>query len=75
LVDVEDYRKRRAARLVEQAHAAADQALDTGQEQVLEPMDALERKIVHDAIAEIDGVESSSRGEEPARSVVVRPGD
>lgn len=75
LVDVEDYRKRRAAKLVEQAHAAADRALDTGQEQVLEPMDALERKIVHDAIAEIDGVESSSRGEEPARSVVVRPGD
>lgn len=75
LVDVEDYRKRRAAKLVERAHAAADRALDTGQEQVLEPMDALERKIVHDAIAEIDGVESSSRGEEPARSVVVRPGD
>ena len=75
LVDVEDYRKRRAARLVEQAQAAADRALETGQEQVLEPMDALERKIVHDAIAELNGVESSSRGEEPARSVVVRPAD
>lgn len=73
LVDVEGYRKRRAARLVELAQAAAGRALETGQEQVLEPMDALERKIVHDAIAELDGVESSSRGEEPARSVVVHP--
>jgi spoIIIJ-associated protein len=73
LVDVEDYRKRRAHRLVEQATAAAERALDTGQEQALEPMDALERKIVHDAIAEIEGVESGSRGEAPDRYVVVTP--
>jgi spoIIIJ-associated protein len=73
LVDVEDYRKRRASRLVEQAQEAAEAALDTGQEQALEPMDALERKIVHDAIAEMDGVESGSRGEDPDRYVVVSP--
>jgi spoIIIJ-associated protein len=35
-------------------------------------MNPFERKIVHDAVAEIDGVESSSRGEEPDRSVVIR---
>jgi spoIIIJ-associated protein len=73
LVDVEDYRKRRASRLVDMAHAAADRALDTGQEQELEPMDALERKIVHDAVAAIEAVESASRGEDPARFVVIRP--
>ena len=73
LVDVEDYRKRRASHLVEQARDAAEAALDTGQEQALEPMDALERKIVHDAIAEMDGVESGSRGEDPNRYVVVSP--
>lgn len=73
LVDVEDYRKRRAARVVEQAQAAAERALASGQEQELEPMDALERKIAHDTIAEIDGVESASRGEDPNRSVVVSP--
>jgi len=75
LVDVEDYRKRRAARLEERAHEAADRALETGQEQELEPMDALERKIVHDAVAAIDGVESGSRGEEPNRFVVINPAD
>lgn len=73
LVDVEDYRKRRADRLTEQARSAAERAQETGGEQELEPMNALDRKIVHDAIAEIDGVESTSRGEEPGRFVVVVP--
>jgi spoIIIJ-associated protein len=73
LVDVEDYRKRRASRLVEKAQEAAERALETGREQELEPMDALERKIVHDAVAEIEGVESASRGEDPGRYVVVLP--
>jgi spoIIIJ-associated protein len=73
LVDVEDYRKRRAARLVEKAQEAAERALETGREQELEPMDALERKIVHDAIAELDGVDSTSRGEDPGRFVVIVP--
>jgi spoIIIJ-associated protein len=75
LVDVEDYRKRRAARLVDRAQRAAELALETGEEQELEPMDALERKIVHDAVAAIDGVESGSRGEEPNRFVVVTPSE
>jgi spoIIIJ-associated protein len=75
LVDVESYRRRRAARLEEMAREAADRALETGQEQELEPMDALERKIVHDAVAEIAGVRSGSRGEDPSRFVVIEPSD
>ncbi len=73
LVDVEDFRKRRASRLVEMASEAAERALESGVEQPLEPMDALERKIAHDAVAEIEGVESFSRGEDPSRHVVVAP--
>jgi len=38
-------------------------------------MDALERKIVHDAVASIEGVQSGSRGEDPNRFVVVSPVD
>ena len=38
-------------------------------------MNPFERKIVHDAVSEIDGVESSSRGEEPDRSVVIAVGN
>ncbi len=59
-------------RLEEKAREAAERVLRTGSEEALEPMNPFERKIVHDAVAEIDGVESSSRGEEPERSVVIR---
>jgi spoIIIJ-associated protein len=72
IVDVEDYRKRREERLEEKAGEAAERVLRTGTEEVLEPMNPFERKIVHDAVSEIDGVESSSRGEDPDRSVVIR---
>jgi spoIIIJ-associated protein len=73
LVDVEDYRKRRTARVEDKAREAAERALDTGEDQALEPSDALERKIAHDMIATIEGVRSESHGEEPNRYVVVLP--
>ena len=73
LVDVEDYRKRRVSSVIEQARNAAEQVLETGSERSLDPMDALERKIVHDAVAEIEGVGTESRGEDPNRFVVILP--
>jgi spoIIIJ-associated protein len=72
IVDVEDYRKRREARLEERAREAAERVLEAGGEEELEAMNALERKIVHDSVAGIDGVETFSRGEEPDRFVVIR---
>ena len=47
-------------------------AVRSGREEELEPMNPYERKLVHDAVAEISGVESVSRGEEPDRAVVIR---
>jgi spoIIIJ-associated protein len=73
LVDVEDYRKRRTTKVEETAREAAERAQESGQEQALEPMDALERKIAHDAIAATEGVRTESQGEEPDRYVVVFP--
>jgi spoIIIJ-associated protein len=73
LVDVEDYRKRRTSRVEDEARQAAERVLETGEEQPLEPSDALERKIAHDVVAATDGVRSESRGEEPNRFVVVLP--
>jgi spoIIIJ-associated protein len=52
----------------------AARALDEG-EMELEPMNAFERKIVHDAVGEITGVTSFSEGEEPHRRVVIAPDD
>ena len=72
VVDVEDYRKRRRSQLVRKAKDAARQVRRTGTPEALEPMSAFERKIVHDAVSEVGGVETESEGEEPNRRVVVR---
>jgi spoIIIJ-associated protein len=72
IVDVEDYRKRREEQLEEQARRTAEEVLGDGEERSLDPMNALERKIVHDVIAGLDGVDSASEGEEPDRFVVIR---
>jgi spoIIIJ-associated protein len=72
LVDVEGYRARRRASLADYARAIAERAKERGTEIELEPMTAYERKIVHDAVAEIDGASSFSEGDEPNRKVVVR---
>jgi spoIIIJ-associated protein len=72
LVDVEGYRARRRASLADYARQMAERAKSRGTEIELEPMNAYERKIVHDAVADVDGATSFSEGEEPNRKVVVR---
>jgi len=72
LVDVEDYRKRHEDRLVQKATDVARRVVRTGRDEEFEPMNPYERKLVHDAVAAVPGAESSSRGEEPHRYVVVR---
>jgi spoIIIJ-associated protein len=72
LVDVEGYRARRRASLADYARAMARRARERGTEIELEAMNAYERKIVHDAISEIEGASSFSEGEEPNRKVIVR---
>jgi len=72
MVDVEDYRKRRRSQLVQRARTAAAKVKRTGRPERMEPMNAYERKVVHDAVGEVDGVESASEGEDPERRVVVR---
>jgi spoIIIJ-associated protein len=71
-VDVEDYRKRRRSRMVQRAHEAASRVRRSGKAEALEAMTAYERKIVHDAVAQVEGVETASEGEEPERRVVIR---
>jgi len=72
VVDAEDYRKRQRARLESHARDVARRVARSGREEALDPMNAYERKIVHDAVAPVRGVETSSRGEEPERRVVIR---
>jgi spoIIIJ-associated protein len=74
LVDVEDYRKRRRAQVLHRARDAAHRVKKSGRQEALEPMSAYERKLVHDAVAEMGGLETASEGEEPDRRVVIRRG-
>ena len=51
----------------------ARRVLESGEREELSPMTPFERKIVHDAVAAVDGVTSESEGVEPERRVVVLP--
>ena len=73
MVDVGDYRKRAEERLVEHAREVAERVQRTGEEEQLDPMNAYERKLVHDVVAEFESLESVSEGVDPDRFVVVRP--
>ena len=73
VVDAAGYRVRRRASLEALAVRSAERALSDGRPVELEPMTAIERKVVHVRLKEFDGVETSSEGTEPNRFVVVRP--
>jgi spoIIIJ-associated protein len=73
MLDIGGYRAKRRTELVALATAAGQRVAGNGQEEKLAPMSPFERKVVHDAIAALDGVISESEGEEPQRRVVVRP--
>lgn len=72
VVDVEGYRARRRDSLAEYARSIAERARSRGTEIELEPMSSWDRKIVHDAVADIEGVTSFSEGVDPNRKVVIR---
>jgi spoIIIJ-associated protein len=73
VVDAAGYRARRRATLESLAVRSAERAMRSGDPVDLEPMTAVERKVVHLRLKEFDGVETSSEGTEPNRYVVIHP--
>jgi spoIIIJ-associated protein len=73
VVDVENYRERREIQVRQLARRMADQAIKTGRRQVLEPMPANERRIVHIELRENEQVRTESIGDEPYRKVTIVP--
>ena len=71
MLDVSGHRQARRSELSKLAADTSARVLDSGESARLAPMNPFERKVVHDAIAAIDGVRSESEGEEPNRRVVV----
>ncbi|HMD88960.1 MAG TPA: RNA-binding cell elongation regulator Jag/EloR [Anaerolineaceae bacterium] len=73
MIDVQGYRTRRERQLRQLARRMADQALHTGRRQVLEPMPANERRLIHIELRDHTEVTTESIGEEPNRKVTINP--
>lgn len=74
-VDTENYRAKREAALVALAHKTASKALKYKKSVALEPMNPHERRIIHSALQEVEGVTTYSTGNEPNRKVIVASAD
>ncbi|NNE73389.1 MAG: KH domain-containing protein [Acidimicrobiales bacterium] len=74
-IDVAMYYAERRASLERFTRELAQKVIDSGEELALEPMRAADRKIVHDTVGEIDGVDTISEGSDPDRRVVLIPVD
>lgn len=72
-VDVGGYRAKRRTALETFTRSIVEEVLDSGEARALEPMGSIDRKTVHDTVSEIEGVETSSEGDDPRRYVVIRP--
>jgi len=72
-LDIAGYRERRREALAIYAGRLGERVLKEGTELQLEPMNAADRKVIHDSAADIDGIRSYSEGDEPRRFVVLGP--
>jgi len=72
-IDVGGYREKRRTALEKFAVAVANQVIESGAPKALEPMSSADRKAVHDALTDIEGVASRSEGDDPDRRVVISP--
>jgi spoIIIJ-associated protein len=73
LLDINGFRARQRQQLISIVQTTVEQVIKTREEHEFQPMTPAERKVVHDAVAAIDGVHTESLGEEPNRRVVIRP--
>lgn len=70
-VDVGGYRQRRKDALGRFALKVANDVMESGTPRILEPMNSADRKIVHDTLADMEGIVTHSEGDDPFRRVVV----
>jgi spoIIIJ-associated protein len=73
LLDAADYRKRREETLVSLAMEFADLVRERQEECELDPLPAHERRIIHNALSEVEGIRTYSEGDDPDRRVIIAP--
>jgi spoIIIJ-associated protein len=74
MLDIADFRAGRKEQLAEKARAAIAEVREKGSAVAMPPMNAFERKVVHDVVLEA-GLVSESDGEDPHRHVVIKPAE
>jgi spoIIIJ-associated protein len=74
-IDIAGYRKKRSEALARFTEQVAADVVASGSAKALEPMNAADRKVVHDTANGIEGVRTTSEGEDPRRRVVILPAD
>lgn len=72
-LDINDYKKKKEEYLKEIASSSADEVTLTKKEKQLPPMSAFERRIIHTELASRSDIETESFGQEPDRSVIIKP--
>jgi len=72
-IDVNGYKSEKEQRFCDLAQDAADEAVATGHEKILFPMNAFERRLIHTELAKRSDVKTESIGEGEERRVVIKP--
>lgn len=72
MLDIDGYRAEKRENLIKLAERSAEEVKESGKALKLDPMNAFERKIIHDTIQKL-GLTSESEGEDPDRCVVIQP--
>lgn len=73
VLDIEGYRQRREETLKKLAYKLADKARQRGRNVILEPMNSMERRIIHTALQDREDISTFSEGEEPYRKIIIVP--
>lgn len=71
VLDINDFKAHKAQKVVAHAEKIAKQVLENGAEVALKPMNAFERRLVHNTVANFENLATESRGEDPNRFVVI----
>lgn len=71
-VDVAGYKQQRNERLSSSVKKTAEEVKETGESQAMKPMSAYDRRVVHKALGEVEGVETESQGEGRDRHIIIK---
>lgn len=73
VIDSENYRVRHEEQIIRMAYKTASEVRRTGRSKLLDPMNPFERRLVHTALNDYDGVETKSEGEGLYKQVRIIP--